>query len=186
MKNDFSSFIGFCGLVAGFAGVGYAVGVHTKMKDVCTKIDKSIDEIADEIEIKNIPEKLVDKAIDKAVEREVEREVTKAIDKAIREVKYDIHREVERTVKNEYADIKTRVSDEVSRSVSNLDMKELEKEIVKKAQAEVVRKFDNSLDDLLNKFNDNLKNTSRIYSSMANAITGCACNNDRGISLRLN
>lgn len=191
MSNKLDWVFGIGGCAVGLIGLGYALGTRNRFERVCNKIDKSIDEIADNIEVDIVPDKLIDKAIDKAINREVEKEVGKAIDKAIKDVKYDIHRDVERAIKNEYNDIKTKVSDEISKTVSNMDMKDFEAELKKKAQAELVKKFDHSLDNLLGEFSGNLKMISRVYGSVQNAITGGGCNNscnnnNSGFAFRLN
>ena len=48
MKLNTDSFVGVGICILGLLGVGYAIGVHSKMKRVCEKLDTSIDRLANE------------------------------------------------------------------------------------------------------------------------------------------
>ena len=62
MKLNTDSFVGVGICILGLLGVGYAVGVHSRMKAVCDKLDTSIDRLANETEV-DIPAKVIDQAV---------------------------------------------------------------------------------------------------------------------------
>lgn len=69
MRINADSFVGVGICILGLVGVGYAIGVHSKMKVMCDRLDTSIDNLANNTEI-DIPAKVIDQAVQKAVERE--------------------------------------------------------------------------------------------------------------------
>lgn len=62
MKLNTDSFVGVGICIVGLLGVGYAIGVHSRMKAVCDKLDTSIDRLANETEV-DIPAKVIDQAV---------------------------------------------------------------------------------------------------------------------------
>ena len=66
--------------------------------------------------------------------------------------------------------------------VLKISAKDLADDIREEAKQKVVEKFDGSLDDLLEKFNNDLSNVSKIYESIAKKISG-GDNKDVKISL---
>ena len=50
-------------------------------------------------------------------------------------------------------------------------MDDLKRDVISEAKKAVIAKFDGKLDDLLNDFNANLQNISKIYSSIAGSIS---------------
>ena len=156
--------------LAGLVGIGYAIGTHTKLAKVSDRLDKSINEIADNMEF-DIPEELINKSIDKAVQIEVKRAVEKATNEAISELKRDIRSEVQNEVNKEYDNIKSEVLKEITVSASKIDVTRVRRDVEEAAKKAALEKFDDNLDDILEKFNNDLDNTSRIYSSIREALT---------------
>lgn len=78
MKLNADSFVGVGICILGLLGVGYAIGVHSKMKTVCEKLDTSIDRLANDTEV-DIPAKVIDQAVQHAVDRESYSAVKRAI-----------------------------------------------------------------------------------------------------------
>lgn len=169
MKVSFNAAIGFGGLVIGLVGIGYALGQHKKLNDICERLDKKIDDISENTDI-DIPEEIVERAIEKAADREAHRAVNVAITDVIRTVKSDMNKEVSAAVNAHYSNIEKEVSDTVSKRVEKINMQELSRAISEKAEAKIIEKFDGSLDDMLDKFNHNLENVQKIYGSMADAL----------------
>ena len=90
MRINADSFVGVGICILGLVGVGYAIGVHSKMKVMCDRLDTSIDNLANNTEI-DIPAKVIDQAVQKAVERES----YSAVKRATEEVVADAKREIE-------------------------------------------------------------------------------------------
>ena len=155
--------------IAGLVGVGYAIGAHTKLAKVSDRLDKSIDEIADNMEF-DIPEELINKALEKAVKVEATMAVDKATNEAISEIKRDIRSEVQHVINTEYDNLKETVLKEITSSASKIDVSRVRRDVEEAAEKAALEKFDDNLDDILDKFNNNLSNTAKIYSSIRNAI----------------
>lgn len=166
-KNDvFGIVFGFTGLVA----IGYAIGTHTKMAKISERLDQSINDLSDNMEF-DIPEKLINKAVEKAAKDEAKRAVETATKEAIEQVKKDIHAKIQQEVEKEYDSIKDSVLKEITVSASKIDTNRVRRDVEEAAKKAALDKFDDNLDDILEKFNDNLTNTSKIYSSIRDAIT---------------
>lgn len=144
MRINADSFVGVGICILGLVGVGYAIGVHSKMKVMCDRLDTSIDNLANNTEI-DIPAKVIDQAVQKAVERES----YSAVKRATEEV----------------------VADQIAKNVARIDESKLKKEVVQKAKEQIAEKFDDKLDDLLEEFNGNLQNVGKIYKSIARSFS---------------
>lgn len=156
--------------VAGLVGIGYAVGTHSKMAKISERLDRSINDLADNMEF-DIPEKLVDKAIEEAAKNEARRAVEIATRETVEQVKNDIHTKVQREVDKEYDNIKESVLKEITVSASKIDASKVRKDVEEAAKKTALDKFDDNLDDILEKFNKDLENTSKIYGSIREALT---------------
>lgn len=169
--------------IAGLVGIGYAIGTHTKLAKISERLDRGIDELANDTEI-DIPEELVDKAIDKAVQIEVKRAVEKAAGDTVAAVKRDIHAQVKSTIDNEYDALKDSVLKEITNEAAKIDAVRVRKSVEEAAKKAALEKFDDNLDDILEKFNNDLDNTSRIYSSIRDTLTKNTDSN-KGFTVRL-
>jgi uncharacterized membrane protein YheB (UPF0754 family) len=163
--------LGRLGVLVGLVGVGYGLYVTNKMNKLAKKIDKTIDELSDDIEV-DITDGLVHEALDKAVEREVGSTVQRAAASVTLEIKDNIRKQVKESVQSAYANIKSDVTKEVERQVGNIDISSIRDEIVEKGKRAAVEKLDSSLDDICDKFNNDLHNVSKIYESIASRMTG--------------
>lgn len=168
--SKFDVMIGLGGIILGSIGIGYAFGTHNKMAKVSKTLDCSIDDLAKNTNV-DIPEAMVKRAVERAVETEAERAVTRATHMAVQEIKTDIHKQVTAAVEKEYDRIKDSVLREITDEASKINIDRVRTEVENEAKRKALEKFDVSLDGILTNFNDNLKNTSKIYSSIANSIT---------------
>lgn len=179
-KNDL---FGILFGVAGLVGIGYAIGTHTKMAKISERLDKSINDLADNMEF-DIPEKLIDKAIEEAAKNEARRAVEEATKEVTNRIKNDIHAKVQKEVDKEYDNIKESVLKEITVSASKIDVFKVRKDVVESAKKAALEKFDDNLDDILEKFNKDLDNTSKIYGSIREALTKNS-NSSKGFVVRL-
>lgn len=168
--SKFDWMIGLGGIILGSIGIGYAFGTHNKMAKVSKTLDCSIDDLANNTNV-DIPEAMVKRAVERAVESEAQRAVTRATYMAVQEIKTDIHKQVTAAVEKEYDRIKDSVLREITDEASKINIDRVRTEVENEAKRKALEKFDVSLDGILTNFNDNLKNTSKIYSSIANSIT---------------
>lgn len=168
--SKFDWMIGLGGIILGSAGIGYAFGTNNKMAKVSKTLDCSIDDLANNTNV-DIPEAMVKRAVERAVESEAQRAVTRATHMAVQEIKTDIHKQVTAAVEKEYDRIKDSVLREITDEASKINIDRVRTEVENEAKRKALEKFDISLDGILTNFNDNLKNTSKIYSSIANSLT---------------
>ena len=160
-----STLIGAAGLI----GLGYGLAMHTKIAKVSERLDQSIDSLADNMEI-DIPDELINKAVDKAVSAAAKNAVSIATNNAVAEVKHDIRVKVSAAVEKEYESIKDNVLKEIIVATSKIDESRVRREVEKAAKEAALKKFDDNLDDILEKFNGDLDNTAKIYSAIKNVL----------------
>ena len=169
-------------VVLGAASIAYAIYTNNKMKNICAKLDKSIDDVASNVKV-DISDVIIDSAVEKAVEKEAGIAVKRATDKAVKDIESDISKEVKAAVREHYSDLKEDVAKEMRKKVGEIDVTEIKEEVVEKAKTQLAEKFDGSLDGLLDKFNGDLDNVSKIYRSIAKSITNNE--SDRGLTFRV-
>ena len=167
--SKFDNMVGLFGAAVGLVGIGYALGAHSKMAKISEKLDLSIEDLASKTPV-SIPDSMIERATEKAVALEVKNAVGKATDIVLRDVKRDIHKQVSDAVESEYSDIKSDVLNEVANEVATIDVKRVRADVEKAAKEAVLEKLDDNMDDILENFNDQLKNTSRIYNSIADTM----------------
>jgi len=169
MSNNYSTINTIIGAI-GLVGIGYGLAMHSKLAKVSDKLDTSIDKLADGMEI-DIPEELVRKAVNKAVDSEVQKALNKAANEAVDQVRRDIRVTVGDAVNKEYSNIKDSVLKEITVSASKIDEARVRKDVEKAAQEMALKKFDVNLDSILTKFNNDLDNTAKIYSTIKGMMT---------------
>ena len=185
MNNKFNSdaLIGLVGVAAGLIGVGYAMGTHSKMAKISENLDRSIEDLASNTPV-DIPQNMIERAVEKAVAYEVKQAVGKTTERVIVDVKRDIHKQVSDAVESEYKNIKDVVLEELTNEAATIDAKRVRADVEKAAKEKALEKFDDNLDDILKSFNDQLNNTSKIYTSIADSMTKYK-SNEGGTVLRI-
>lgn len=182
--NKHDNFVGMLGIAVGLVGVGFALGTHSKMAKISEKLDRSIEELASNTPV-DIPNDLIERAVEKAVAYEVKQAVSKATDVAIVAVKRDIHKQVVDAVEAEYSNIKGTVLEELVSEASKIDAKRVRADVEKAAKEIALEKFDDNLDDILKKHNDELENVTKIYKAIADTVAPSGRSNDNEVVLRL-
>lgn len=183
MNKNFDALIGLVGIGVGLIGVGYAMGTHSKMAKISENLDRSIEDLASKTPV-DIPDDMIERAVEKAVAREVKQAVDKTTDRIIVDVKRDIHKQVTDAVESEYSDIKSTVLEELTKAASKIDVVRVRSDVEKAAKEHALEKFDDNLDDIIENFNDRLKSTAKIYTSIADTM-GKYKTNEGGTVLRI-
>lgn len=176
MNNKIDGIVGLLGITVGLVGVGYALGTRSKMARISDNLERSIDELAGKTPV-DIPNDMIERAVEKNVAYEVKQAVGKATDGIMLEIKRDIHKQVGDAVESEYNNIKETVLEELVSEASKIDARRVRSDVEKAAKEHALEKFDDNLDDILENFNDQLKSTSKIYTSIADTMTGYKSNN---------
>ena len=167
--NQYDGIVGLLGVTFGLVGIGYALGTHSKMAKISENLDRSIEELASKTPV-NIPDDMIERAVEKAVAYEVKQAVGKTTDRIIVDVKRDIHKQVCDAVESEYSDIKGVVLEELTNAASKIDVVRVRSDVEKAAKEHALEKFDDNLDDIIENFNDQLKSTAKIYTSIADTM----------------
>lgn len=149
------------------AGLGIDIYEHRK---VAKKVGLSVDELS-KVSKDSIKEALVERAVECAAERSVETYIQRVKNDVMAEARDKIGVEVKKAVEASEAVTQKEVLDKISLEASKIDMAELKKSARDKAEEKILEKFDGNLEDLLQKFNENLSNVQKIYGGIADAIS---------------
>ena len=169
--------LGAADWIVGLVGIGYAIGTRSKVNKLCDKLDCSIEDLANSTEI-HIPEETVNRAVERAVAKKADYAVTRATNEAVAEVENETIKHVKSAVNREYDRLEESVKKEIKNQVGRIDISDLRREV----KEEAAEKLEENMDDILEKFNGDLENVSKIYSSIANAITK---NSETGTIVRI-
>lgn len=167
MKNKF---LGFVGITLSVIGISYTISTLEKMNKIYDVVEKATDDLSKSVDV-DISNEIIERAVNKAVENEVGRAVRKAADRAVVEIRNDIASQVRMTVNAAYADVKDSVDKELSRQVGNIDISKVKEEVIERAKEAAAEKLNENLDDILEKFNDELCNVGKIYNSIAKSFS---------------
>lgn len=170
MNNKIDGIVGIVGIGLGLVGIGYALGTHSKMAKISDNLERSIDDLASQVPV-DIPNDMIERAVEKAVAYEVKQAVGKVTDVVKCDVKHDMHKQVSDAIEQEYSNIKEVVLSDLIDEAAKIDAKRVRYDVEKAAKEKALEKFDDNLDDILENFNDQLKNTSKIYTSIAESMT---------------
>lgn len=179
-KQDIEMIVGIGGIIAGLIGISYISEKRRQFTNMYKRTEET------EKELKNIQEKLRETTynlskdididvpkhvVDDAIRISVDKEVQKAIDMAVSHIRMDIGRqvseEVSKVVSIESENITKRVTDKITDEVSKISSNGLAAVVRKEATERVISKFDGELDDILERYTNNLDNISKVYSSIS-------------------
>jgi hypothetical protein len=158
------------GILTGAVAIVYTGFVHSKTKKTGDIIKESVNSISKDIEV-DVSKAIIDEAVTKAVDREVSIAVKRVSSEVADGIRHDIRSKVKSSVDDSYSTIKESVSTEVAKQVAFLDIKSLRDRVKEEAKQMVLDKFNENLDSLLQDFNQNLTNVSKIYESIADKMT---------------
>lgn len=156
MSNYKFDGIGAIGVIFGLGGLIFAGWQIKKQEDLAKKVDLSLEELE-----KKTPVDIKEEMVNKAIRNAVDREVKIAVNDTVKTVKNDIHKEVETEVRKEvnasFQTIKDQTAAKISDQVALIDEGALKAEVTKKAEEKILKKFDGSLDNVLNEARDECK-----------------------------
>ena len=145
----------------------YAYLSGKRLKKVCEKLDKAVDDIAesDMVEV-DISEALVNEALKVEVEKEAQYVVSRAAKETSNEIAKSFKSQIETEINKQYDDIKGEVTRQVKDRVGRIDLSDVKKRVIADATAEAAEKFHDELENVLEKFNNNLESVGKIYTSI--------------------
>lgn len=137
---------------------------------VAKKIGISVEELGTASK-DTIKEALVERAVESAAERGVEARLNRVKNEVMSEARVKLSEETRKAVKEASDQIQREVGEKIATEASMIDMTEMKRSAREKAEAKILEKFDGNLEDLLQKFNENLSNIQKIYGGIADAIS---------------
>lgn len=178
MNIDLDMVLGVAGVAIGLFGIGYAVGVNRKMKDVSEAVGKSVDDMIADGKV-DIPKDLVDRTIKERVtekvDYEIQRKVKATCDNIVIDVKTSMYNKIsdaaERTVDSTYRSMEVEAKEKIRKELRNIDISGLKREVKAEAKDAVIEKLQSSMNDILESYNSNLANVQSIYSSIAKSMS---------------
>lgn len=168
--NINSNSIGIFGIVAGIAGLGYALYRDNKANKMAEKIGLSVTEVENRTQI-DVDQAIVDKAIQNAVERKVSAATNEAIEGIRSDIQEEISSKVRRSVDDAYQRLSEDVTEKISQQVAAIDEYALRDKVIQKAQAIVVKKAETGVNGVLNDFNSYLGDVKKFYDGVTRIIS---------------
>lgn len=150
-----------------------------KLSKLGKRFDRSIAEL-DELTVKDIQKTMVREAVDKAAKTEVNGYLRDAHDDVLREARDELHKETARAVGDAKEMISQKVNETITEEAAKIDMVEFRKTVRDKAEQKVLAKFDDNLQDIIDKFSGNLSSVQRIYTSIAETVRKTTDKGDDG------
>ncbi|SFU32751.1 hypothetical protein [Butyrivibrio sp. INlla21] len=158
------------GIILGFLGtIIYAIDVSSKLKTVASKLDKSVKELTSDVEIE-IPTELVNRQVEKAVREEAKYQVERAMADARKDVVKKYATEIENVVEDEFKLQKADVAKTLKKKIDDIDIQEIKRQVKIEARDACVQKLKNDIDDLSDKYTEQIESMTSIYETVANKI----------------
>lgn len=165
-KNDI-----LAGVVAtGFVGtIIYAIDVTRKLKIVSDKLDRSVDELVSTEQI-DIPQDLIRRSVEKAVKEEAEYQVSRAMTNAAHDIVEKYKEDIEIAVENEFDKQKSGLAKSIKTKIDDIDISKLKREVVREAKEDCANKLKKDLEDISDKYTEQIESMTSIYSTIASKI----------------
>ena len=154
---------------AAIVGATYMAKACKQLIDIKNKLDRSIGELSEMTEV-DISETVIEAAVERKVNAEVSVAVKKATTLIIADLESSMKKEVKKSVEAEYEILSKSVKDKLDKEVENINLEKLRKEVINEAKKAAADKFENDLDDVLEKYNNNLEKITQIYSSISQSM----------------
>lgn len=179
MKEKIIAGIGF-GL--GLLGLCLGIKAGCDTRKMADKVGLSVEALSHASNI-DIESAMIENAVRHAVDREAGRAVSLAVKTVVSDTQKEIRKDVADGVKQIYPDLKSSLVKEVTRQIGDLDISDIREEALEKAKEAAAEKLSDSMDDILEKFNGDLKNVSKIYNSIATMMN--SNNNSKEMTFRI-
>ena len=158
------------GLILGFAGtIIFAIDAHMKLKKAADKLEIAVKDLYEETVI-NVPDELVQRTVERAAKDEAKYQVSKAMDKASKDVIKEYKSDIQTAVDDEFKLQKSELTKTLRKKIDDVDINEIKREVKIEAKSYVAEKLKKDLDDISDKYTDQIESMSSIYSTIASKI----------------
>ena len=156
----------FVGATAAVVGGVYAVKMCKKIADISNSLDKTIKEVSEMTEVE-IEDAMIEAAVERRVNVEVGKAVAAATTKIVSDLESDMRDDIKADVDKEKEFLQDSVKDKIEKEVKKINFDDLRRDVVKEAKEAAAKKFESDLDDVLEKYNENLEKVTKIYSNIS-------------------
>lgn len=159
------------GFFMGLAGLGLGVSACREARKMANRVGVSVEALSrmEDIEIR---EAVIEDAVQKAVDREAAKAIAAAVNTVVNDTRKEIRKDVADGVKQVYPELKSALIKELTRQIGDIDISEIRDEALEKAKETAAEKLNSSMDGILDKFNEDLRNVSKIYNSISSMMGG--------------
>lgn len=147
----------------------YAIDATHKLRVISDRLDMTVKDVVDGMDIK-VSEKLVNAAVEEEVKKEVKYCVEKAANKAAGDIVSGYKTEIRNVVEDEFAKQKDEVAKSLKRKIDDIDIRELKREVVREAKEATASKLKKDLEDISDKYTEQIESMTNIYSTIASKI----------------
>jgi uncharacterized membrane protein YheB (UPF0754 family) len=154
------------------------VAVH-KLNKLSKKFDKSVSELEDST-VKDIQQTVVQKAVENAAQNTVKDYMRDMHNVVLSDANRELRKEAQEAVSEAKKDIHAKVQEVTAEEASKIDMIEFRKAVRDKAEQKVLAKFDDDLQDVLDRYNSSLGQVTKVYTNIADTIRKVADKGDDG------
>lgn len=156
--------------ISAFVGVvAYALDANRKLKAVSEKLNMTVKDLVNGIDI-NVSESLVNDAVEREVRKEVKYYVEKAANKAAGDIVKEYKSDIQTAVDDEFKLQKGELAKTLRRKIDDVDINEIKREVKIEAKSYVAEKLKKDLDEISDKYTDQIESMSSIYSTIASKI----------------
>lgn len=165
-KNDIVSGL----ILTGFVGtIIYAIDATNKLRTISDRLNMTVKDLVNGIDI-NVSENLINSAVESEVKKEVKYLVEKAANKAAGDIVSGYKTEIRNVVEDEFVKQKDEVAKSLKRKIDDIDIRELKREVVREAKADCANKLKKDLEEISDKYTDQIESMTSIYSTIASKI----------------
>ena len=151
------------------ATIIYAIDASRKLKDVSDRLNLAVKDLTSGIDI-NVSESLINDAVEKEVKKEVKYIVEKAANKAAGDIVSGYKSEIRNVVEDEFTKQKGEVAKSLKAKIDDIDIRELKREVVREAKDATAAKLKKDLEDISDKYTEQIESMTSIYSTIASKI----------------
>lgn len=161
--------------VAGVIGVAFvgvcaiAIKEARNLKKVSERLDIAVEDLYKETVI-NVPEELVNRTVERAAKDEAKYQVEKAMLKVRNQVVDEYKSDIKTAVEEEFKLQKSDLAKTLRKKIDDVDINEIKREVKLEAKQYVADKLKKDLDDISDKYTDQIESMSSIYSTIASKI----------------
>lgn len=117
-----------------------------------------------------ISDEFIDRAVEKEIEKEARYQVGRSVDKAIERVAKSFESEIKNKVEDEFKLQQYDVKKEMQRQIGNIDIRDIKREVIAEAKQAATQKLKNDLEDISDKYTEQLDAMTNIYQTVASKI----------------